>query len=107
MAAPLKTRAVFSWCTDGAMLEVLTCTSCYAPSPKYSAKFSIFLEHFQILKLKQIRFILELLGPHRFRNVREAVSCNFVLLSSNMHLVAPIHDEKTVLKNGLVANFGR
>ena len=58
-------------------------------------------------KLKKVRFILELLDPHRFRNVREAISCNFVLLPSNMHLVAPIHDEKTVLKNSLVANFGR
>ena len=57
--------------------------------------------------MKNIRFILELLGPHRFRNVSEAISDNFVLLSSNMHLVAPIHDEQTVLKNSLVDNFGR
>ena len=44
--------------------------------------------------MKKIRFTLELLVPDRFRKVREAISCNFVLLPSNMHLVAPRNDEK-------------
>ena len=47
------------------------------------------------------------MGPHRFRNVREAISCNFALLSSKSHGVALKYDEKIVLKNSLVENFGR
>ena len=53
----------------------------------------------------KIRLFEEILDPHRFRNVRKAISCNFVLLS--LPLVVPINHEKTVLKNSLVANFGR
>ena len=67
------------------------------------------ISHFFFSKSKniKIRCFLIILGPHRFRNVREAISCNFVLLSSNMHLVAPRKNEKTVLKNSLVDNFGQ
>ena len=84
----LINESIFSTCSTISMLRITS-------------------NFFKLLKLKQIRFILELLGPHRFRNVREAISCNFVLLSSNMHLVAPRKNEKTVLKNSLVDNFGQ
>ena len=60
--------------------------------------FRIFFEMFKFQNLKTIRFFEEILGPHRFRNVRETISYDFDLLSSNMHGVALKNDEKTVLK---------
>ena len=58
--------------------------------------------------MEKVRFVEEILVPHRFRNVRKAISCNSVLLSSSKLLRgAPRNDEKTVLKNSLVISFGR
>ena len=42
----------------------------------------------------KIRFLQEILVPHRFRNVRETISCNFDLLSSKLLRGAPRNDEK-------------
>ena len=61
----------------------------------------------KLKELKTIRFVQEILGPPRFRNASKAISCNFVLLSSKLLRGAPRNDEKTVLKNSLVNNFGR
>ena len=39
-------------------------------------------------------FFSRIQGPHRFRNVGETNSCNFTLISSKTHGVAPRNDEK-------------
>ena len=75
--------------------------------PNIARNVRICFEILKFLKLKKIRFVQEILVPHRFRNVRKAISCNFVLLSSKLLRGAPRNDEKTVLKNSLVDNFGR
>ena len=53
--------------------------------------------NFDILNIEKIRIVQEILGPHRFRDVRKAISYNFALLSSKLLRGAPRNDEKTVL----------
>ena len=74
----------------------------------YFPTILLLFEHLKCLTLTKVRFVQEILGPHRFRNVRRVISCNFVLLSSALLRGAPRNDgQKTKLKNSLVDNFGR